>query len=211
MLAAFVACTVISCSYLPFRKSREDVDLSREAFIKEMVIASKTKATKYFDDYTPGSYHVAKLDLIKGARSLIDSTTRDVVAVIVLGPSGPLWQYDVITVIDSVGPEEQISVNRLAFAHARVVLKSTKQVEREDYLRMKSTILSNPLLEEASDEDWDGDTENSLSAVIATLGEPVNVLVLRGETVDVGGMSYESLIESVNELIGGKDARVTYD
>ena len=42
--------------------------LDRAGFVQELVFAYATPRTGRFDDYTRGSYHVNKLDLVQGIR-----------------------------------------------------------------------------------------------------------------------------------------------
>jgi hypothetical protein len=205
------ACTLMSCFWGQRGGSKEQVDLSREAFIREMVIASETETTEHFNDYTPGSYHVKKLDLIKGVSNLSDSTTKSVDAVLIIGPSGPLWQYNVITVIDTLGADSPVSVNRIVFPHARITHKSTKELEREVYRQIIERVQANPLLRNVTDEDGTDASEWAHSIMIAEFGRTKSIRVVRDSVADQYKESLELLYEAVNEMIGGDRAVVTYD
>ena len=225
VLLAAVGMSTASCSYLPFydiffnRPCEGCHDLSRSSFIKEMIFINKSPNTKCFDDYTPGSYHVKKLDLIAGVRELRDSTTRSVAAVIILGPSGPMWQYNVIAVIDSSEGGDSVAVNHLIFTHARIRSKSTRRVSREQYEIVMKRILTDTSLQEPkrdpkfSDSKWvitadDADEWNSFAAV-ALFSDSSTVRVAYDNPVQPGPAA-ERVCNRVNELLQTGKTKETY-
>lgn len=113
-------------------------NLSREGFIQECIFSEGTPRTPHFDDYTEGSYHIDKQDLISGIGT-IRQKCPDIVAVFVGGPWGPLWAYEVIT-FKSINSGSDLQVNRLVFPHARIVFKSTKTISRSEFESFLTTI-----------------------------------------------------------------------
>lgn len=78
-----------------------------------------------FDDYTPGSYHVRKDDLLAGLREQSVACGLRLRAVLIVGPLGMLWAYHVAVFIDE---GDEVRVNVLAMPHARITRKSTTTV-----------------------------------------------------------------------------------
>src|SRR5262249_40593184 len=64
----------------------EDPKPTREAFLGEVLDAKPTAVTPKFDDYTPGSYHIEKEDLLKG---LIEEAKKRKITLRALTISGP--------------------------------------------------------------------------------------------------------------------------
>lgn len=178
--------------------SRDDVDLSREAFIREMVTAKNTRTTKHFNDYTPGSYHVNKLDLIEGVRALSDSLTKNVEAIIVTGPSSPLWTYHVITVMDSENADSIVRINHLVFPHARITKKSTKMMSREEYQQILERMLEFPILQSTTEADT---SEWHTMVAVARFGSAETVKLVPDSLVQENMEEAESLFEYINALI----------
>jgi hypothetical protein len=213
-VAVLVAFAVSGCALLGFGtfdhdKWNQGVDLSRTAFIREMVISEKTETTAHFDDYTPGAYHVRKMDLIEGVRTLSDSTTRFVDAVLIAGPAGPLWQYEVLTIIDSARPDGRIIVNDLIFPHARITYKASGLLDRSEYESTMNRILSNPLLRDpAKDTSFNGEWETSL--LVARFGEQSQIGLLPYSVGVEDSVELKMLYDAVNDLIAGERS-VTYD
>lgn len=151
LFCVFVVCLSLTCGNARRQGSSKYRDLSHRVFINEMATVGRTDATAHFDGYTPGSYHVDKFDLLEGMRLMADSLTKKVDAVLIFGPVGPLWQYDIVTVIDSLKPDSLVNINHLVFPHARITNKSTKKLERVQYRRCLDGILSNPILKNVPD------------------------------------------------------------
>lgn len=106
-------------------------NLSREGFIQECIFSEGTPRTPHFDDYTEGSYHVDKQDLISGIGTMRQKCP-DIVAAFVGGPWGPLWAYEIIT-FKSINNSNDLQVNRVVFPHARIVFKSTKTIHMSEF------------------------------------------------------------------------------
>jgi len=104
-------------------------DLSRHGFLQEMLFPQGTTRTPHFDDYTEGSYHVDKLDLLDGVRELA-AGEESIVGFHVFGPYGPLWAYHVVLVLKT---EDGLRVNWLNFPHARITSKGTWSLSWDQY------------------------------------------------------------------------------
>lgn len=139
-VAALVACAVIGCRSTSGPASEpEPADvyrLDRSGFIQELVFARATPRTLRFDDYTTGSYHVDKLDLLEGVRDRKASGTP-IVALLVRGPSGPLWVYDICLFIRE---GEGVRVNSVWMPHARITHKSTSLISVIQFDQLRSAI-----------------------------------------------------------------------
>ena len=75
----------------PYACARLDAGPSRAAFLDEVLVAEPSLSTSLFDDYTRGSYHVRKGDLVQGLRERATECGVRLRAVVVFGPVGPLW------------------------------------------------------------------------------------------------------------------------
>ena len=135
MLVTVIAAT--SCSRVPTPESAlpsgcesgpaiDSVAPSREGFLREVLFSPPTARTPRYDDYTPGSYHIDKLDL---ARGLAEEASRCGVApraLIVLGPMGPLWSYHVVAFLRDTGAYQ---VTSLVMPHARITGKGVGRLQ----------------------------------------------------------------------------------
>jgi hypothetical protein len=105
-------------------------DLSREGFVQEVVFPQATSRTPAFDDYTVGSYHIDKIGLLEAVRNRRISRTPEIVGLLILGPSGPLWQYDVLLFLSQA---QVVSIHLLTMAHARITWKAAGSISQEAY------------------------------------------------------------------------------
>jgi hypothetical protein len=141
------AISVLSSGCIHGRTSRNESEkifkLSREGFIQELVFAQATPRTPLFDDYTEGSYHVDKLDLLEGIRLRREKEDINVVALIVYGPGLMLWEYNIFTFIEK---DDHIQINRLSFPHARITFKSTKSIARDEFAKHWDSLTAAPFL-----------------------------------------------------------------
>lgn len=103
-------------------------DLGRNGFLQELLFPQGTARTPLFDDYTEGSYHVEKMDLLAGVRAL--RPREPVQGLVVFGPAGPLWAYYVFLFVSE---GDQIRLNTLEFPHARITGKSTRLLSPTQY------------------------------------------------------------------------------
>jgi len=93
-----------------------------------MLFPQGTARTPLFDDYTEGSYHVDKLDLLEGVRAL--RPRAPVQGLVVFGPAGPIWSYYVFLFVSENG---QVRLNAIEFPHARITEKSTRPLSPGEY------------------------------------------------------------------------------
>jgi len=100
-------------------------NLLLDGFMSEMMFGFATARTPHFDAYTVGSYHVDKKELMKEAEG-----REEIESVIVIGPNDPLWSYDIITLVKH---EDAGILNRLVFAHARITLKMTRVLRKDEF------------------------------------------------------------------------------
>jgi hypothetical protein len=103
-------------------------DVSFRGFAEEALHGFGTSRTHRFDDYTKGSYHVNPDEVVEGLFRVAPLYKLRLTAVAVVGSYGPLWAYDVITV---VAEDSCIRVNWLTMPHARITLKQTGCVAPE--------------------------------------------------------------------------------
>jgi hypothetical protein len=185
-------------------------DISRSGFIEEMVYPQGTPRTPYFNDYTAGSYHVRKLDLVNGTREFRTNISRQVEAVLILGPSGPLWQYNVVTVVGTGKSSNIVSVNHLVFPHARITYKGARNLRRESYAPIIARILENPSLREPTEGDKQEKGEWNTAAVIATFNNNGSVRVLPNSAFKESEKQAKQLYDEINELLGGEELICTY-
>ena len=117
----------------------------RAQFIRECLDATATRDTPKFDDYTEGSYHVDKFDLVEGLEGATKSQPGRLHAVIILGPTGPLWTYYVFVALSE---GDGIRLNWLVMPHARITGKSTRTFSKADFEQMFSKVTVSKLLHE---------------------------------------------------------------
>jgi hypothetical protein len=111
--------------------SREQIcvpQLGRTGFLQELLFPQGTVRTPLFDDYTEGSYHVDKLDLLEGVRAL--RPREPVQGLVVFGPAGPIWSYYVFLFVSE---NDQVRLNAIEFSHARITEKSTRRLSPGEY------------------------------------------------------------------------------
>lgn len=95
---------------------------SRSGFLQEVLFAVPSMRTPRFDDYTGGSYHINKLDLAEGLPEQARLCGARVKALIVVGPLGPLWSFNVAALLHE---RAGYRVNALVMPHARITGKGT--------------------------------------------------------------------------------------
>jgi len=137
LLVASVAC--LSCAAHPFPQCRPQ--LGRTGFLQELLFAQGTARTPEFDDYTQGSYHVEKTDLLEGVRAIREK--EHVLGFIVYGPVGPLWAYHVLLF---VAENDGVRLNTLVFPHARITSKATRVLSQKAYDEALSRLSSRPAM-----------------------------------------------------------------
>ncbi len=95
-------------------------ELSARGFAEEALFGYGTPRTPKFDDYTKGSYHVAPVELARALPSAAAEYRLQLLGVVVVGPYGPLWAYDVVTFVQEPSCTR---VNWLLMPHARITQK----------------------------------------------------------------------------------------
>jgi hypothetical protein len=128
LLLAAVTVTVVALR-LP---GADDTKPTRAAFINEVLDAKPTPVTPKFDDYTPGSYHIERDDLLKGLEEEAKKRKLSFRAVAIIGPMpyDPLWTSRVVVFIQE---GEKVRVNSLVMPHARITGKGTGLITTEQY------------------------------------------------------------------------------
>ena len=95
-------------------------ELSFRRFAREVLFGYATYHTPRFDAYTEGSYHVDPPQLVADIPAEAARHGLDLQAVVVVGPYGPVWAYDVVALIRT---PECVRVNSLVMPHARITAK----------------------------------------------------------------------------------------
>ncbi len=130
----------------------------RAQFIRECLDSAATPETAKFDDYTEGSYHIDKLDLVEGLAKATESQRGRLRAVIIFGPTGPLWTYHVLVALSE---GDLVRLNSLVMPHARITGKGTKIFSKAEFERLLTKLTTSKLLPEVSASSIK--TDNSLS------------------------------------------------
>jgi len=125
------------------RCARDGVEPSRDGFLHEVLFPAATRRTPRFDDHTPGSYHIEKLDLVQGLPEEAKLCGGVVRASLVIGPMGPLWSYHVVALVEE-GPN--VRVSSLVIPHARITGKGTGLVPVTDADALIERIERSPLV-----------------------------------------------------------------
>jgi hypothetical protein len=118
---ALIGVMVMFCLTLSCKAQGSEADSA--AFINEVLDAKPTRITPLFDSYHAGSYFVMKQDLLDGIVLLAKRRGLRLRCVSIIGPIGILWAY-YVTVVFEEAPG-RLSVNSLAFPHARITSKRT--------------------------------------------------------------------------------------
>ncbi len=116
---------------------------SREGFFHEVLFAEPTARTPRFDDYTRDSYHVHKLDLVRGLPIQAAACGVQLRAALVVGPMGPLWTYHVAALLQD---GTNVRVNSLVMPHARITGKGTGLISNQDASVLLQQIENAPLV-----------------------------------------------------------------
>jgi hypothetical protein len=143
MLRLVVAASTVVALALPGRA--DDGRPTRQAFLGEVLDAKPTPVTPKFNDYTPGSYHIEKEDLLKG---LIEEAKKRKITLRALTISGPLpfdplWRSQVIVFVQD---DKKIRVNSLVMPHARITLKATGLITADQFKKWRDGVLDTGVL-----------------------------------------------------------------
>ena len=138
LTGALVAVIFISLSCSARRPPHCRSRLDRTGFLQELLFPQGPARTPDFDDYTEGSYHVDKLELLEGIRSI--RTREHIEGLIVYGPVGMLWSYHVLLF---VAEKDGIRLNSLVFPHARITGKATRVLTSAQFEESMAKLTSN--------------------------------------------------------------------
>jgi hypothetical protein len=117
---------------------------SRAGFFNEVLFAESSTRTSRFDDRTRGSYHVTKLDVVRGLPEQARRCGLRLKAVLVIGPLGPLWTFQVVALVEE---NLTLRVNALVMPHARIMGKKTGMISRADAEELVEQIAKDPLVQ----------------------------------------------------------------
>ena len=115
----------------------------RTQFIRECLDAAPSPDTSKFNDYAAGSYHVGKLDLLEGLQTANLSQPERLRAVIIFGPSGPLWAYYIFVCL---AEGDAVRVNFVVMPHARITAKGSCLVSDAEFVSFTKKFLDFGLL-----------------------------------------------------------------
>ena len=102
----------------------------RAAFLNEVLDPRPTAVTPKFDDYHPGNYHAQKQDLLDGLIAETKKRGMKLRCIAMVGPTGGLWAYHIAVFLQE---RDNLRVNTLVFAHARITSKKTGLISVEKY------------------------------------------------------------------------------
>lgn len=210
LLAVFTGCATPSSEPTDHARQESKWDLSPDAFIEEMLYPQGMARTPRFDDYTAGSYHVRKVPLVERVRTANTNELRRIEAVLVLGPAGPLWQYNVITIVSTNPASDNVRINHLVFPHARITYKSSRLLPRREMVGLLDKLMAHPSLRDIRNEDHAEDAEWNLSAIVSAFGASPMTRVLPKSVMTNEAPDIEGFYETVNDLLGGESATTTY-
>ena len=181
----------------------DDITPSRNAFLNEVLFAEPTSRTPSFDDYTTGSYHVRKVDLVTGLEERSRLCGLRLHAVLIVGPVGMLWSYHIAALIDE---GDRVRINTLVTPHARITGKGTGLMPVVLASELLSAVTTSPLVRPGIPTplptDDDGDSESSYKLLLVVLDGP-RVGRFHAKFNDIFPKSEDKdLLERVNRLLG---------
>ena len=177
---------------------------SREGFFREALFAAASARTPRFDDYTPGSYHVDKIDLAEGLPAFAKDCGLALDGLVVVGPVGPLWAYHVIVFMRD---RDSVRLNSLVMPHARITGKGTGTITEQEFAEFFQNVSATtglkpgrPVWSDTTKSSLDRDFSYDFLAVRFTTGAAG---VWWGSITRESGPSVASkLIEGLNKLLG---------
>ncbi len=95
-------------------------------FYHELLNPVATKRTPAFDDYSIGNYRVRTNELTLEYYSFSKIFGKNLRAILIIGPNGPLWTYHVAAFFADNG---KLKVNLIVMPHARITYKATGYIE----------------------------------------------------------------------------------
>ncbi|MFQ5799752.1 MAG: hypothetical protein ACE5H0_13810 [Bacteroidota bacterium] len=119
---------------------------SRANFFHEVLYPRATECTPRFNNYTEGSYHPDKLDLLEGLPTYAKEHGQTLRGLLVIGPVLPFWTYHIVALIHE---GEIVRINHLVMPQATIAAKSTKLITKKDASEYLRRIASSPILTKA--------------------------------------------------------------
>lgn len=169
---------------------------NREGFFREVLFAAPTSRTRRFHDLARGSYHVDKLDVARGLPEQATFCGVRLHALIVVGPMGPLWAYDVIAFIEE---GDSIRANGLVMPHARITRKLTALVAVDDASRVLDLVRGSSLVRLC---DATVPKSNSSYGLLLALYDNKQPRYFCADSDRLGGSpASEELLDAVNGLL----------
>lgn len=196
----------------------DTLTLSREAFFREVLFATPTVRTPRFDDYTPGSYHVDKLDVAAGLPAEAARCGLRLRALLTVGPTGPLWAYHVVPFIED---GESVRVNSLVMPHARITGKGSGQITDNELSRLVATLTRSPLVRsglpvfpDSVESPLSRDFSYDLLLVVFDRGQSprywyASFRQAQPENPDRSAGEVDEVLDAINEVLGRTSS--TYD
>ena len=187
----------------------DDPKPTREAFINEVLDAKPTPVTPKFNDFTPGSYHVKKEDLLKGLIEEAKKRKLTLRAVTILGPlpADPLWtSYVAVFLQDG----EKVRVNSLVMPHARITSKATALLTADQYKKWRDGVIETGALKkepQAADAKKDKPTAFGEQLLLVVWSDDGKTQEVYGGAV-VQAEKSEKLMEYYNAVL--KELKETY-
>jgi hypothetical protein len=184
------------------------------AFIGEVLDAKPTDTTPKFDDYTPGSYHIIKQDLLEGIVEQAAERNLGLRGMLIAGPMrDPLWTYVVVVFLRE---GDKVRVNLLVFPHARITYKATGLVTADRYNKWaaevhKSSLLRRELPEAARKEKDEMKRDLAYTLLLATWdadgkGRRIDYARPDEEEDEEKRQEFQELLNAI-----AKDLEATYD
>ncbi|MEQ9265679.1 MAG: hypothetical protein RLN81_10690 [Balneolaceae bacterium] len=121
---------LISCKNYEHTYSN-DTDFNHldiNGFTNEIINGWGTYTTSQFNAYIPVSYHVNKVELAQHVQNLANTTSSEIQALIIIGPTALMWEYRTILIKNHESDSTKKRVNFLTFPHARITYKATNVV-----------------------------------------------------------------------------------
>lgn len=180
---------------------------TRAAFIREVLDAKPTAVTPRFDDYTQGSYHVDREDLLKGLTEEAKKQKLELKAVAIIGPTGPLWTYHVMVFLRE---GEKVRVNSLVMPHARITGKGTGLITADQFEEWRKAAVASGVLQEKAPErpeillaTWDKDGK----AGPVLRGEILVADEKKKESLEALSKAFEAVLKDVKDTYPEKEKK----
>jgi len=179
---------------------------SREGFFNEVLFPEPSARTPLFNEYRADSYHVTKLDLVQGLPEQARLCGVRLKAILVVGPLGPLWTYQVAALVED---GSGIRVNALVMPHARITGKGTGVLSMKDAALMVRGIQHAALVRAGAPakEPRDLDADFTYRLLLATYdhGRPEYFHAVFDESS--ANSDVPPLLERVNALLAAAQTR----